>query len=236
MRKTNRMLYTIVVALLIFGSCSNPSRPTSAGAAPPDVEQAPAKTDSPRNIQIKDASSPYEDLVEFALNGDEAGMDKAVSQIETGWETLKPLIRSNQQADIQRLIDSIKAQRAAKKYNAVAMDAVVAYSFIVKNLDESELLVPVAVSMLDYVGFRLLVLTSASNVDWENVRSTVEQGVKEWKKIEPTVKKDKALYNTVVVAVEGMQDAAQKKNLDMMRFAAKVDLEVVDLLEHFFEK
>ena len=105
---------------------------------------------------------------------------------------------------------------------------------LIDSLDASHLEVPKEVSLLDYVGLKVHVLTASPKPDWNAIRKTVDEGSKWWKAIESKVT-DKKLRDAVATTVRGLQVAAKAENLPMVNFAAQIDLDLVDLLESAFE-
>jgi hypothetical protein len=93
--------------------------------------------------------------------------------------------------------------------------------------------VPVQVSLLDYVGFRMQVLLHLKSIDWFAVQSAADEAKRHWMEIESRVA-DKDLRTAVATTISGMIEAAHKRNTDMAGFAARIDLDLVDLLEKYF--
>ena len=94
---------------------------------------------------------------------------------------------------------------------------------------------PKEVSLLDYAGFKLHVLAAAPQPDWGAMRQTVEDAVGWWKVTQPKVS-DKHLRDTMQSTVRGLEQAIQIESLPMLNFAAQIDLDLVDLLEGYFER
>lgn len=115
------------------------------------------------------------------------------------------------------------------------MYAVDSYKAISEELDTSTLKIPKEVVILDYIGFKLLALLKQQNVDWNLIKITSNEGVSQWENIKIQTS-DKPLRNVMDTAIQGIQVAVNSKNMDMLRFAAQVDLDLVDLLEGYFEK
>lgn len=68
-----------------------------------------------------------------------------------------------------------------------------------------------------------------------SILKTVDEAINQWKEIKSQIS-DIGLYVTVNTTIVGMELASQLKNVEMLKFAAQMDLDLVDLLEGHFEK
>jgi hypothetical protein len=93
----------------------------------------------------------------------------------------------------------------------------------------------VQVLLFDYAGFEMQALLHMTLIDWSAVQSTGDEAWKHWKVIESRVA-DKGLHAAVNTTIVGMQKAALTRNAEMAGFAARIDLDLVDLLEGYFER
>ena len=187
-----------------------------------------------KNETLLNAMSPFEDMAEAALDKDTKGMKEAINA--AGSETadvLKALPKENVKGFEERLV-AIKDAAKSKDHYSVAVNAVEMFRFLIDSLDASKLELPKEVSLLDYAGFRLQVLAAAKEPDWEKMKLTVIDADKWWKAIEEKVE-DSSLAATFNSTMTGLQQAIESKNLPMLRFAAQIDLDLVDLLESAFE-
>ena len=64
--KTIKIMMFLLVTILFIG-CNNNKKPIKTIYKSKTVVSGQKLQDSPNNIILKDASSPYEDLIEFAL-------------------------------------------------------------------------------------------------------------------------------------------------------------------------
>ena len=71
-----------LLATILFLGCNNNKKSVSKTDTPKTVTSLQKKQDSPNNKILKDASSPYEDLVEFALAKNTAEIDNTISKIQ----------------------------------------------------------------------------------------------------------------------------------------------------------
>jgi hypothetical protein len=117
----------------------------------------------------------------------------------------------------------------------VALNSIETYRLLIENLQAEGLKLPKEVSLLDYAGFKLQILAAAAQPDWDTMQKTVADAVTWWDTTKPKIS-EKGLLDTVNSTIKGLQQAAKSKNLEMLHFAAQIDLDVVDLLEGYFEK
>jgi galactitol-specific phosphotransferase system IIB component len=134
-------------------------------------------------------------------------------------------------------INVTKMQTAEKKaaYSEIALLAVDSYKILADELDQTTLKVPKQVVILDYVGFRIHALLRQNEIDWHLISETVDEGKSQWEQVKRKVT-NKGLYDSLNTTITGLEIASTSKNIDMLKFAAQVDLDLVDLLEGFFEK
>jgi len=179
--------------------------------------------------------SPFEDMTEFALDKDIAEIDENLPEIIKIARELEEVVDAATSAEFNKLTKAIYDARKSKNFGLIALNATDAYKLLVDKLDEKKLEVPKEVAVLDYVGFKIHALLFQKNIDWELVRKAVHQGYNQWAMLKNKVS-DKALRDTMDSTISGMVIASQIKHPDMMRFAAQIDLDLVDMLEDYFEK
>jgi hypothetical protein len=187
------------------------------------------------NTILFDAMSPYEDLTEYALDQNKEGIDKTIKSLDGLVDELKNKLSKKAIQNLSENIEKIKIAKDNVDFPKIALYAVDSYRTISEELDTSTLKIPKEVVILDYIGFKLLALLKQQNVDWNLIKITSNEGVSQWENIKIQTS-DKPLRNVMDTAIQGIQVAVNSKNIDMLRFAAQVDLDLVDLLEGYFEK
>lgn len=187
------------------------------------------------NTILFDAMSPYEDLTEYALDQNKEGIDQTIKSLDGLVDKLKNKLSKKAIQNLSENIEKIKIAKDNVDFPKIALYAVDSYKAISEELDTSTLKIPKEVVILDYIGFKLLALLKQQNVDWNLIKITSNEGVSQWENIRIQTS-DKPLRNVMDTAIQGIQVAANSKNMDMLRFAAQVDLDLVDLLEGYFEK
>jgi len=190
---------------------------------------------SVRNEILMKASSPFEDLTEFAISGDRRGIKRALREYDaqaTRLEnTLQPAVRNK----FKSLVANIKQAERHANYNAIALKSPEAYRVLIEALDRSSIKIPAEVLLLDYVGFRYLAVLHSNPGDWPALQEAATYAQKNWDAIKSKVT-DMGLRDAIDVTMKGLMQAGTKKNGEMALFAAQVDLAQVDLLEAYFDK
>jgi hypothetical protein len=187
------------------------------------------------NDTILSASSHFEDLIEAALAADRPAMEHALQGWEKESAAVYRILPIEVQRDLKAHIDTIKTAFTEEEYQTVAMNALEAYRLLIQSLDPEALVAPVAVSMLDYIGFRINVLLHASTLDWAAVQESAEEAQRHWSSVEGRVD-EYGLRDVMHTMLAGMIKAATTQNTDMVAFAANLDLALVDVLEGYFER
>ncbi|ARA92811.1 hypothetical protein AWN76_006290 [Rhodothermaceae bacterium RA] len=189
---------------------------------------------SPANDTLLAAASPFEDLTEFAEAGDVRGMERALASIKQHLPSAKAVLGDTPKAYLDSLVTDIEEAFGNGEYRTVALLAVEAYRTLISALDESAMVVPKAVSLLDYAGFKLHVLAGADAPDWDLMQRVVQEADGFWNSIEGQID-EKGLRDAMNTAIQGMKEALSARDARLMAFAARVDLDLVDLLETYFE-
>ena len=141
--------------------------PQVAGAAKPTGVSGP-------NQVLLAAASPFEDLTEFALANDTRGMRQALKAYGDQAAAVNKVLSVPARREMASLLAAIRRAESKGDNQEVALNSVEAYRVLVESLDPNGLVVPIQVSKLDYVGFKLKVLLAASPPDWPAIQTTIE--------------------------------------------------------------
>jgi hypothetical protein len=198
----------------------------------PAFAQAP--TPALRNETLLTATSPFEDLSEFALAEDAPGITKALAEADVQAAAVRKVLPAAAAAQFDALTKTIHQAATDKQHYVLALNAVETFRLLLDQLDAKGLEVPKEILLLDYTGFKLHVLEAAPQADWEAVRKTVADGVAWWTTTKPKIK-DVALSDAMNSTIRGLQEGAKSENQGLVHFAAQLDLDLVDLLEGIFE-
>ncbi len=177
-----------------------------------------------------EAMSPYEDLTEFALADNAAGVESAIRSLIISKPRQKAVLPKH---IIDHLSDNIEKMAVAQNsgdYAVIAQCAVDSYKTLVDELEAAESDIQAGVQYLDFVGFDAHALLKQKEMDWESIRTVVREGSSRWNTIKRRVR-NKALKDSMDTAIGGLIAATESGNREMLAFAAQIDLDLVDLLE-----
>ncbi len=177
-----------------------------------------------------EAMSPYEDLTEFALADNAAGVESAIRSLIISKPRQKAVLPKH---IIDHLSDNIEKMAVAQNsgdYAVIAQCAVDSYKTLVDELEAAESDIQAGVQYLDFVGFDVHALLKQKEMDWESIRTVVREGSSRWNTIKRRVR-NKALKDSMDTAIGGLIAATESGNREMLAFAAQIDLDLVDLLE-----
>ena len=190
---------------------------------------------SKANETLLAATSSFEDMVDFSLAGNDAGITKALAGVDRQAAAVKAVLPAEAAGRFDDLLQAVRDAASGGQHQVLALTAVEGFRFLLDRLEPDNLRVPKEVSLLDYVGFKLKVLAAAAEPDWNAMRKTAEEASALWNALKRRVS-DKALRDAFSSTVTGIREATNKENLAMLFFAAQIDLDLVDLLENHFER
>jgi hypothetical protein len=187
------------------------------------------------NETLLAATSPFEDMVEFALAGNDSGITRALVAADRASGGVKDALSAGAASRFGDLLQAIHEAASGREYQVLALTAVDVFRLLLDGLQPEKLKVPKEVSLLDYAGFKLNVLADAVEPDWDAMRETAKDASVWWKAVEPRVS-ETALRDAFSSTVSGLREATKNENLPMLRFAVQMDLDLVDLLENHFSR
>ena len=115
----------------------------------------------------------------------------------------------------------------------MAIQSIEAYRLSQESIDRTGQPVPVEAPLLDYADFKLNALLLSTQPDWKQIADTAQEAAMWWTAIGPRIT-DKTLRDALNQTVNGIKDAAARKNPELLRFAANTDLVLEDEVETFF--
>lgn len=103
-------------------------------------------------------------------------------------------------------------------FQEIALAAVETYKLLASELDT-----------------KLLTLLKRQKINWDSVEMTVSEGTSLWSDLNKERVESRTLRDAVDSTISGMTRASLFKNIEMLQFVAQIDLDLVDLLEGYFE-
>ena len=175
----------------------------------------------------------FENLTEASPVMDVAAFNKSLSKFETLYPEISLRLSADRKMRLDTLVTSVRNAWQNGDRSAMAIQSIEAYRLLQESIDHSGQPVPVEVPMLDYAGFKLNGLLISTQPDWIQVANTAQEASTWWTAIGPRIT-DKTLRDAMDHTIGGIKDAAARKDPNFLRFAAKMDLILVDALETFF--
>ncbi|SFV75819.1 hypothetical protein MNB_SM-3-288 [hydrothermal vent metagenome] len=202
-------------------------------------ERNEEKAESKKNaLEILDKLlSPFEDIIEYALN-------KNLSKMQMGYKNIKALTKSklfkqsiSDSANEQILqdIDSIGSYIRKENYAKVALLSTKVFKNIINNYEYSEyILNQIYIENLDGMGFEILSLIEAGDIDFTQIQSIINETKKDWMFLRDDID-DENKIDAFDLLFEGLLHATLQHDDKMLKILASMDLALVDIIEKQFE-
>jgi hypothetical protein len=223
-----------IAAVALSSALAQSPRPDSM-AQPQLAQKSPSRpvTETNRNAKLEDAASINEDLIGFALEGKANKVAEKVTAMRKALPSLRGLLTENSFEALGRQMTDM--EQASSKNDALgsALAAVEVYRSLVNAMDAARRPLPVELAMMDYSGFKLSILAAAPAADWATIAATVKDADGNWSALAKKVQ-DASLRNLIAAIQGGLTSAAERNDIHGVKFAAKVQLETVDVLEQYF--
>lgn len=228
-------LVVLSAALLVLGACDRPTAASSSAARPgPAANPSSPRPSTERAARTAPlpASEYFETLTEEAFGATPARLDAIILQASAAAARDRRGLSAAAAADLDGRLDQIALHRAAMNRTDLAIAAVEAYRLFVSAAPASAP-VPVAVSLLDYAGFRFGADLQAQPVRWDDAAVAASFATDQWKQISDQVS-DAALRDRFTAALTEMKAALDARDAARAARAGNRELDLVDDLEASF--
>jgi len=143
---------------------------------------------------------------------------------------LASMFRVSRQAALREL-----TAMAGKDLPAIALASVEAYRLIEGATDPAQRPAPIELAMLDYSGFKLSILAAGPTADWAAIGATAKDSDSNWSALAKNVR-DSGIHDLAAAIQDGLRSAVARKDIEGVKFAAKLQLGIVDVLEGYFKR
>lgn len=225
--------YRPLSAPLLLGLLVQTAACDRGAQQPPASQQnnaAQQVTSTPTPSPALKAAEPFEVLTEQAFTAPPNQLDTLIGDARTALQAATPSLPGEGRTGAERQMNAIAAARRSVDRVGIALSAVEAYRTLVEAQDPALANPPIAVSLLDYAGFRYDALAQAPNPDWNEMRRMIAFAREQWQQIAPRIN-SQALQGVLVASLDGMSNAADRRDVASARAAAAVELALVDLIE-----
>lgn len=245
MSKTIYTLSTLACVLALSGCGGSAENNTTIAAThaadngpPPSSGNGSTREVSPSAIaattkSLLAAAEPFEALTETAFTATTTQRTKAIESAGDAVRGVQPLLPQSVMTRLNRNMAAINAADVADQPADIAIASIENYRALVSAIPGSPV-VPVDVSLLDYAGFRFNADAEAPPARWEDMSRTVAFARQRWSSVATQATAGKAAPR-FAAALEAMEQAVRDKNVAHAKNAAKVELDLVDVLEAAFE-
>ena len=186
-----------------------------------------------RYANLANAASINEDLIGFSLKGNADKVAEKVAAMKEALPTLRSLLNASSFETLRRQLTEMEQASAKSDVFGTALAAVEAYRVIENAMGSAGRPSPIEVAMLDYTGFKLSILATTPDTDWPKIAATAKDSDSSWSVLDKSVKQT-SIRNLVNTIQDGLRGAVERKDIHGVKFAAKMQLEVVDVLEQYF--
>lgn len=182
------------------------------------------------NQSLRAAAEPFEAVTEQAFTAGWDQLDSLISKADTAVRNLQPSLSRTSAVAVERQLAALRAARSAEDRIGIALAAVESYRALVEAQAPGTANPPVAVSLLDYAGFRYDALAQTRVPNWREMLRLTEFARQQWLQVAPRVQSH-ALPGVVDSALAAMSSAAERQDVASARKSAAVELALVDLIE-----
>jgi hypothetical protein len=227
----------VAIAVLVLSTAmarSHQSDPTTPAKLAQTTSPTPGK-EANLNAKLADAASINEDLIGLSLEGKADKVAEKVVAMRKALPSLRPLLNASSFETLGRQLTEMEQASSKSDVFGTALVAVEAYRVIENAMDTASRPSPIEVSMLDYSGFKLSILASTQHTDWATIATTATDSDGSWAALDHRVK-DASIRNLVKAIQEGLRGAVERKDIYGVKFAARMQLEAVDVLEQYFKR
>lgn len=201
----------------------------------PAFSQTPVKSSINPYQKLDQVLSPFEDMTEYALDGNIAAVNKAMIHIERlqkegifNSNLTNSSIFNQKSEELRKLVSKKDLQKVA----------LISASLFKNNMSHfkyaSSLKRQLQIEHLDYMGYQVLALLKQDKTDWKAVEDAVNIGHENWLALSSKVK-DYNMKDSFNQLFKGLKLSIKQKNNNMMAILGYMDLSLVDVLESSFK-
>ena len=180
---------------------------------------------------------PFEDMIEYALDKELDSMKKGYKNIENIEDNslLKQTIPADRLKQLTEDIEILETLIDNEQYSKVALLSSEIFDTITTNFKYgSKIKEQLHIEHIDYMGFRILALLSTENPDFAQISHAVSNAKKSWNAIKDKIK-DEDKVKAFDLLFQGLEYSLEVKDKKMLNILAKMDLELVSIVEVVFE-
>jgi hypothetical protein len=178
------------------------------------------------------AAGTYTDIVELTLAERMDAVRLRIAAARGDLARLRPMLPDEAFGQFENRLADVEAAYDKGDRTATALAALEGFKTILDTADPRLRRSPVEISLQSYNAFKMMVLTSAANVDWQQVRVLAKDSEKNWISIRRFVR-DTNLRVMLSRIQSGLREAAGRDDVAGVKFAASLQLASVPVLQDF---
>ncbi|HHD78074.1 MAG TPA: hypothetical protein ENK98_00290 [Epsilonproteobacteria bacterium] len=181
--------------------------------------------------------SPFEDMTEYALANDISGMKKGYKNILSINESgiLKQSVSADTYQKITSKIVQLKKDFNTHNNSNIALVSTELFESIVDDFKYATYIKnQLHIEKLDGMGFELLSRLTAKDIDYNHLYTSIANAKIDWIAIREGIH-DKNAQEAFDLLLKGLAHASVKKDKEMIKILASMDLALVDVLEQQFK-
>lgn len=183
-----------------------------------------------RNVPLLAAAEPFETLTERAFDAPPKELAKLVAEAKAKAAVADALLDGKGRAELSQRSAELDAAVQRNDQAAIAITSVESYRVLVSAQDAATAKAPIAVSLLDYAGFKYDAHLKAQRPEWSEMSKDVAYAKATWASLRPNVRSS-GLQGSFETALQGMEEGVTQKNVALAKHAVRTELALVDLLE-----
>lgn len=215
-------------SIMVLSACSE--RTEVAASAPPPQPRPQASKAALRNETLLAAAETFEALTEQAFTAPIPDLARLRTDARTPAAAAGALLQTPAAAELRDHAAELDAALAKPDRAAIAMASVESYRVLVSAQDATTAKAPIAVSLLDYAGFRYEAHLKARPLQWDEMAKDVAFANSTWSGLSGQVP-SAGLRGAFQTALSGMEAGVAEKNAALAQHSAETELALVDLLE-----
>lgn len=185
--------------------------------------------------RFSDAASTYAEIVNLALTDRAGAVRINIASARGDLKRLRRYIDEETTASLEDRLDEMETAEDDGDLTATALAATEAFKVIVTTMKPQMRRTPLQVSLHTYSAFRLVVLASASEIDWAAVEKAQKQSEKSWIALRRIVR-DTNLRVLLSEIQKGLREAVARNDAPGVRFGARLQIASTAVLRDFFQR
>lgn len=214
-------------------SAQSSAQASAQAGSQPATAPFPAPADYPAlTAMLLAAAEPFEALTEAAPDAPVPDLARAIDTADAAARSIHAIVPAATADALGRRLAAARAALGAGQRTDVALAAVEGYRILVTAVP-GEPVIPVDVSLLDYAGFRYAADARADPPRWADMERAMRFARDRWTAIRSrsAVAQHSARFEA---ALDAMDAAVAARDAVGARTAAKLELDMVDVLEKDF--